>query len=105
MFNDFFDKNGVCFRHRKFNFDHQNYRDKYPQMRNEIWEKIKIPDFSFENIFFSEFCKTGVLTAIICLVRLMNKRIINRGSLCLEYKRNSFSINKRSIQAVKYNPL
>ena len=21
----FFDKNGVCFRHRKFNFDHQNY--------------------------------------------------------------------------------
>ena len=33
-------------------------RKKYHRMRNEISQEIAASEFSFESIFFSEFCKT-----------------------------------------------
>ena len=104
MLNEFFVKMDVFFACRKFNLSTEIW-EKYHQICNEISQKIAVSEFFFENISFWEFCKIDIWQKPLAFFVQWTKEYWTAVVCCREYKRNSFSLNNKSIQAAKYNPL
>ena len=114
MLNDFFVQIDVCFSCRKFNLDHESlWKTSSDAQRNFAKEHflLRILQNRPQRAKSRGFCRESPGIVDGSLVEGNPRRNlgcqwnenITAVVCCREYKRNSFSLNNRSIQAAKYN--